>query len=81
MYELPTWTLEHLGKFGSLEVFSFPQKNADYRKKVQWEEHAVLKRNIHFKGDKTAYNICSPLYPTACNRLQHMPCKSRAGTI
>lgn len=81
MCELPAWTLEHLGKFGSLKVFSFPQKNVVYSKKVQQGEHAVLKRNIYFKGDKTACNICSPLYPTACNRLQHMPCKTCAGTI
>lgn len=81
MCELPTWTLDHLGKFGSLKLFSFPQKNVVYRKKVQWGEHAVLKRNIYFKGDKTAYNICSPLYPTACNGLQHISCKNCAGTI
>lgn len=78
---LPTWTLEQLGKFKSFKALSFPQKNLDYRKKEQWGEHAVLKTNINFKGDKTACSIFSPPYHTACNSLQHMLWKMCAGTI
>lgn len=75
----PTWTLEQLEKFKSLKALSFPQKNVDYRKKEQWGDHAVLKMNINFKGDKTACSIFSPLYHTACNSLQHMLWKTCAG--
>lgn len=63
------WKILEIRLLKSLSLF--PEKNIVYRKKVQWAEHAVLKRNI-YTLKVTRQNItfvypCIPLHVTGSN--------------